>query len=110
MNNFPFPGGKGVTEEAENAVGLGEIRFVRFNEKTASVLLSYEGESDVLLVFANEEILPALSESLAGLTDDFYRATNRARECSPKTVSIFIFRRTKKKRGGFITETFVSPA
>ena len=74
MNNFPFPGGKGVTEEAENAVGLGEIRFVRFNEKTASVLLSYEGKADVLLVFANEEILPALSESLAGLTDDFLQS------------------------------------
>lgn len=61
--------------ELAQAGKISEIRFLPYGESTPAVVLSYAVQSDSVLVFAESNALPALSEALAAESDDFLQCS-----------------------------------
>ena len=61
--------------ELAQAGKISEIRFLPYGESTPVVVLSYAVQSDSVLVFAESNALPALSEALAAESDDFLQCS-----------------------------------
>lgn len=74
VNNSSVFETDGICNDLQNNVNIAEIRFLHFSANTMSLLKSYEGAVRALIVYADEQVLPTLSESLAREMDDFLQS------------------------------------
>lgn len=82
VNNLPFSFDKGVFDQLATIGGADEVRYLRFDERTVSVLCAYENQSGALFAFADDEVLPLLSAALSKEFENFV-------QCDDKGAGVF---------------------